>query len=391
MPRASTFLAWIVLAALVRPSLAADGEWIGQRVMLKETATLKVGKEARPWNSAPLPATVESVQGDWLWLGGGWVKQDQALRLDDAPTYYTQLIASGNAEKKAIGYLLRGVTWVTKREYDNAIKDLSEVIRMAPDTSAFFVVRGKAYHGKRQYDEAMADFTEAIRLDPSNLIAYNDRGATWSSKGDYIKANQQFNEVLRRDPKNALAFANRGTAWFKQDEYDKALADLSQAIRLDPKLSFAYSNRGRVYMKLGNYPEAMADYEKAIKIAPHDWTPYNGQARILATAPDFEYHLRDGKQALQAAKQACELSDWNEWISIATLAAAYAETGDFESAVKWQTKAMDMSRPAEERDQRDNETRLALYKAGKPYHEVVAVKPPSEEAASEEAASAPSK
>jgi len=379
MPRVLTVLAWFVLTAIVDVAPAAEVDWVGQRVMLKETATPKVGTRTLQWNSVPMPATVANINGDWLWLGTAWVKKDQVLLLDDAPDYYSKLIAQDDAASRLVGYALRGVAWLTKREYDNAIKDMSEALRLTPANSSFYTIRGKAYYGKRLYDAALADFTESIRLDPSNLIAYNDRGTTWTAKGEYQKAYQQFNELLRRDPTSALAFANRGTNWFKQDEYDKALADLNQAIKLDPKQSFAYANRGRLYMKLGNYPEAMADYDKAIAIAPHEWPAYNGRARILATAPEFEYHLRDGKKAIQIAKKACELADWSEWRCLATLAAAYAETGDFEAAIKWQTKAMEMSQPCEERDQRENEKRLALYKAGKPFHEEVAVKAPAEE------------
>jgi tetratricopeptide (TPR) repeat protein len=383
--RAIGFLALLIVSLAADRLPAADDDWIGQRVMLKETAKPKVGTKSFKWNDVPLPATVDKIDGDWLWVGIAWVKEDDAIKLDDAADYYTQLIARSSAlDDKAVGYLLRSVTWISKREYDNAIKDLNVLIGLAPENPTFRLIRGKAYHGKRQWDEAMTDFTEAIRLDPTNLIAYNDRGVTWTGKSEYHKAEQQFNEVLRRAPNNALAYANRGTNWFKQDEYDKALGDLTHAIKLDPKMSFAYANRGRVYMKLGNYPEAMADYEKAIKIAPHEWPAYNGRARIWATAPDFVYHLRDGKKALAEAKKACELANWDEWYCLATLAAAYAETGDFESAVKWQTKAMEMSQPAEDRDQEDNEKRLALYKAGKPYHEEVAVKKSDDEPAPDE-------
>jgi tetratricopeptide (TPR) repeat protein len=175
-------------------------------------------------------------------------------------------------------------------------------------------------------------------------------------------------------PKNALAYANLGTVRFAEDELDAALADLNRAIELDPKQSFAYANRGRVYMKRGDYPEALADYDKAIEIDPDEWPAYNGRARILATAPEFEFHLRDGKQAVVLAKKACELSAWSEWISVATLAAAHAEAGDFEAAVQLQKKAMQMSQPAEEKDQRENEKKLELYQAGKPYHEEVKLK-----------------
>lgn len=366
-------LVWLAAACA---ATAADDFSVGQRVMLKENAQPQVGTQKLDWGAVPLPATVEQVKGDWLWLGGAWVKRGQVVLLDDAPAYYTELIR-GNA-RHVDAYVLRGVSWMEKREFDNAIKDLSEAIRLLPDKSLFYTVRGKAYFAKHLYEAAISDYTEAIRLDPKNLIAYNDRSVTWNRLGEFHKAEEQLNEVLRMAPDNALAYANRGANWFDQDEYGKALADLNRAIELDPKMSAAYANRGRLCMKLGNYVEANEDYDRSMKLAPHEWPAYNGRARIYATAPEFEFHLRDGKKALALAKKACELSKWSEWMCIATLAAAYAELGDFESAVRWQKKAMEMSQPAKPRDQADNEKRLALYKAGKPYYEEVA-KPQTDE------------
>jgi tetratricopeptide (TPR) repeat protein len=124
-------------------------------------------------------------------------------------------------------------------------------------------------------------------------------------------------------------------------------------------------------MKRGDYPEAMADYDKAIELDADDWYAYDGRARILCTAPDFQFHLRDGKQAVEVATKACDLSGWSEWRSIATLAAACAEAGDFDRAIKWQKKAVEMSQPATEKEQRENEHRLQLYQGGKPFHEEV--------------------
>jgi tetratricopeptide (TPR) repeat protein len=350
---------------------AAEPEWVGRKVMLKETAKPKVGNRELEWTAVALPAKVTKVKDGWLWVGTAWVRPSDVVPLADAPAYFTELLKTGR--KAVLAYALRGVSWYARREYDNAIKDFSEAIKLDPKESSLYSVRGKAYYGKHLYDAALADFTEAIRLDPTNLVAYNDRGVTLKSKGQYHQAEAQFNEVLRMAPNNPLAFANRGTNWFAQDDLDKALADLNRSIELDAKQSFAYANRGRVYMKRGDYPEAMADYDKAIEIDPDEWPAYNGRARILATAPEFEFHLRDGRHAVEMAKRACELSAWNEWLCIATLAAAYAEAGDFEAAVKWQKKAIEMSQPAEERDQTENESKLELYRSGKPFHEEVKV------------------
>jgi len=350
-------------------SIGADQDYVGLKVMLKETARPKLGNQVFEWSAVRLPAKVTQAKDGWLWVGTAWVRPTDVVPLADAPAYFTALLKSGRSN--IVAYALRGVSWQALREYDNAIKDFSQAIKLEPDNSSFFTLRGEAHYMKHLYDAALSDLTEAIRLDPTNLTAYNDRGCTLKNQGEYHKAEQQFNEVLRMAPKNALAFANRGTLWFAQDQLDKALADLNKSIQLDPKQSFAYSNRGRVYMKRGDYPEALADYDKSIAIDPDDWTAFNGRARIMATAPDFEFHLRDGKQAVELATKACEMSAWSEWICVATLAAAYAETGDFEAAVKWQKKAIQMSQPAEEKDQHENEHRLELYEAEKPFYEEV--------------------
>ena len=48
--------------------------------------------------------------------------------------------------------------------------------------------RGLAWNEKTEYDKALADYTEAIRLDPKSAAAYNDRGWVWTAKKEYDKA-----------------------------------------------------------------------------------------------------------------------------------------------------------------------------------------------------------
>lgn len=358
------WLIGMVLVALAAPAGADDDDWVGRRVMLKENAQPMMGTRQLSWSAVPLPATVGGKNGSWLYVGSAWVQRDQLVLIEDAPAYYTTLIQRGSSVTAA--YALRGVSWFTLGEHENAVRDLSEALRREPGNSNFACVRGKAYYMQHKYDLAMADFTEAIRLDPNNAVAYNDRGATFNAESEYAKAKEQFDLVLRRFPDNALAFANRGANWADQNEFDKALEDINQAIKLDPKFAGAYVNRGKVLFKKGDYPQAIADYETAVKLAPHSWEGYYGWAGILATSPWPQ--IRSGRRAVEMATKACELSRWNEWLAVQALAAAYAETGDFEAAVKWQTKAIALSQPAEEKDQKENEQRLALYQAGKPYY-----------------------
>jgi predicted Zn-dependent protease len=67
---------------------------------------------------------------------------------------------------------------------------------------------------------------------------------------------------------------------------------------------------------------------------------------------------------------ACKLSEWKEANWVDTLAAAYAEAGDFDSAVKWQKEAINLLTEKEAAKwQAEFEERLKLYQSGKPYHE----------------------
>jgi serine/threonine-protein kinase len=83
---------------------------------------------------------------------------------------------------------------------------------------------------------------------------------------------------------------------------------------------------------------------------------------LKATCPDE--HYRDGKKAVENASRACELTEWKDSARLDTLAAACAESGDFESALKWQAKAIDLAADA---DKNSCRAHLALYQAGKPY------------------------
>jgi serine/threonine-protein kinase len=79
--------------------------------------------------------------------------------------------------------------------------------------------------------------------------------------------------------------------------------------------------------------------------------------------------VRNGAKAVENATRACELTNWKNAWYVATLAAAYAEVGDFDSAIKWQKKAIDLLTEEEEELQAGFEVQLTLYQSGKPYRE----------------------
>jgi Lipoprotein NlpI, contains TPR repeats len=71
--------------------------------------------------------------------------------------------------------------------------------------------RGEAYQAKRDYDRAIYDFDQAIKINPNYEAAYYNRGLTYSSKRDFERAIADFGQVIRLEPKNPLAFYNRAS------------------------------------------------------------------------------------------------------------------------------------------------------------------------------------
>ena len=120
------------------------------------------------------------------------------------------------------------------------------------------------------------------------------------------------------------------------------MADYQKAIALDPRAILAYDGRGRIWKGSGEYEKVVANFAELARMVPDDPLGHREVAWLLATCDrDAD---RDGRRALQEATTACELTKWADPVCLDALAAACAEVGDFDAAVKWQTRASRSSR-----------------------------------------------
>jgi tetratricopeptide (TPR) repeat protein len=173
-----------------------------------------------------------------------------------------------NSADRADAFVSRGDTYAAKGQYDRAIQDYDEAIRLVPDDAAAFDNRGIAYRAKGDDDRAFEDFDQALQLKPDLTAAYNNRGVVHRTKRQFDQAILDHDVAIILYPRYWQAFGNRGTDYLLKGDYDHAMQDYDEAIKLKPDSAYALNCRGIVYSHKKQYDRAVQDYDRAIELSP---------------------------------------------------------------------------------------------------------------------------
>jgi len=375
---------WVAIVASVTLSSPAatladdDASWAGRKIITKEpgiwighTGSLFRGFVQRQVYDAELTDltyTVLKEQDGWLSVrhrgAQGWFPKDKAILLSEALSYFDDKVRANDRDSFALA--CRGRAWKEQGKYEKALADLNEAIRLNPDRAAYFSNRGMIYDRLDEFDRAIGDYNEALRRDPVDAQTYYNRGRAYRVKKDDDQAIKDYNQAVRLDPQLADAFFHRGNAYKAKKEYSQAIRDYGEAIRLEPSWPDPYFNRANAQHANKDYAQAANDFSQVIRLDPEDADACSNLAWLLATCPDPK--VRDGKKAVECATKACDLTSWKASYFLSTLAAACAENGDYEQAIKWQKRALE-SAQYEKNEGKEARQRLALFENRRPYRE----------------------
>jgi protein O-mannosyl-transferase len=260
---------------------------------------------------------------------------------------------------------------------------------------------GQALYKQGSLTEASAHFRKSLALNPDRIDARNNLGVILYAQGHVEEAISHYRAALKTDPGNVRTHSNFGNALAKQGRLEEAVSHYRQALRTDPNVAEVHNNLANRLVEQGKVAEALDEYQRALVLKPaftearrsldyfrsrreaaladvrklrerlrehpNDVAALNNAAWLLATSPLAS--VRNGTEAVRLARRAVELSG-NTWkaATLDTLAAAYAEAGQFSQAAETARQAVALvehqEKPIFAGAARKH---LALYESGKPY------------------------
>jgi tetratricopeptide (TPR) repeat protein len=251
------------------------------------------------------------------------------------------IIQSGRAggRELADAHTERGVAFVTLLDYDRALTDFGEAIRLDPKLAKAFANRGAVHGAKQDFDKAIDDFTRAIALTPRSAHAFADRAGMYRLTGQHDAAIRDYSEAIRLDRSfaeailnraitlagtsrcaeaipdftralelfkvagsgsnsgSAIAFVDRGVCYEKTGREDLAEQDYSAHLGIEPRSQYGLELRGALYFRARKYDLALADFAQALVVNPSSATALYGRGLVKEKTGD----ARGGRQDVDTA------------------------------------------------------------------------------------------
>ena len=286
-------------------------------------------------------------------------------KLDQAVRHFQQALRIHPNYAQAHNNL--GIVLDDQGKADEAIEQYRQALRIKPNYAQAHNNLGTALDEQGKSDEAVEHYEEALRIRPDYAKAHNNLGITLSEQGRLDEAIGHYEQALRIQRDYANAHNNLGVALARQGKAKEAIVHLRKALRIHPNATRAWDNLGILLMMgRSSFGASIRVLREALEYAPDHLGVTVNLAYLLAACPDG--NLRNGTEAVQLAERVCQATAYRNPQALDALAAAYAETGRFDEAVRMADQALQIAGSARNAKLgKQIQARRDLYKTHRKY------------------------
>jgi tetratricopeptide (TPR) repeat protein len=350
--------------------------WLHRKIALAAAALIVVGVcvglasfQVREWkNSETLfrHALAVTTDNSIVHNSMGYTLATQG-KIDEAAIHFAEAVRIQPHNLPALCNL--GFSLVQRGKLEEGVGYYRAAIAINPRFPPAHFDLGLALATEGKFKEAVSEYETACQLDPGSPYFRTSLAEALARLGKMNEAAGCFQEALKLQPGNADAHWQYGLLLAHTGNLKAALDHLREAVRLQPTVQ-EYLDLASALSAAGPSDAAITQCREALRLQPDSPLALMNLAWIRASDPNDR--IRNGPEAVILAERACELTEFRNPSFLGTLAAAYAEAGRFEDAIRAAEKAIDLARIAgNQKLAEKNQQLLEMYRAGKPFHEEV--------------------
>jgi tetratricopeptide (TPR) repeat protein len=267
-----------------------------------------------------------------------------------------------------------GTALVKQNQYQEAIGHFRTALDLSPDNSDIAFSLGKSLLHENRLQEAIVVLERLKILEPRDPVVLNTLGNALLALGRFEEAEICVREAIDLRPAFAEAHQSLGLILMKvnqanpEQHLEEAASHFHEALRYQTNNALAHLQLATIAAGRQDLSNAISEYRAALKINPEWPEALNNLAWLLATSGDAK--LRNGEEAVQLAEKACQLIGFKTPVFVGTLAAAYAEAGNFPKAIEMGEAAYQIANSTGQNEIAEkNQELLKLYRAGHPFWE----------------------
>jgi tetratricopeptide (TPR) repeat protein len=261
-----------------------------------------------------------------------------------------------------------GLVRQSQGRVDEAVDCFRKALEFQADYTPARYSLGAILQAQGNVEGAIEEYRVIVQQDSGHVDAHYNLAVLLAKTNQLEQAFGHFRRVLEINPNHADAHYHVGGILYRGGKTELAVEHLRRAVQIKADYTNARIALADILLKQNEIKEAVEHYEFILEVEPEHLMVLNVLAWTLATTSDTDLH--DVESAVELAKRACELTDYEQPAVLDTLAAAYAAVGAFERAIETANKAFELATAGGEPGLAERvKSRLELYKAGRPYRD----------------------